>query len=70
VSWGLLRVQWHGWDHPEVLLSLVYRLVRCLIGPLAVLVRSDLVGAEKNAVTVPDLDLDLDLDLRVRVLAC
>jgi len=68
VSWGLLRVQGHGWDHPEVLLSLVYRLVRCLIGPLAVLIRSDLVGAEKNAVTVTVPDLDLDL--RVRVLAC
>jgi putative transposase len=31
-----------GWDHLEMLLSLVYRLVRCLCGLLAVLVRSDL----------------------------
>jgi putative transposase len=38
----LLRDQWRGWDHLGVLLSLVYRLVRCLFGLLAVLVRSDL----------------------------
>jgi transposase len=38
----LLRDQRRGWDHLEVLLSLVYRLVRCLFGLLAVLVRSDL----------------------------
>jgi putative transposase len=38
----LLRDQQHGWDHLEVLLSLVYRLLRCLFGLLAVLVRSDL----------------------------
>jgi putative transposase len=38
----LLRDQWRGWDHLGVLLSLVYRLVRCLVGLLAVLVRSDL----------------------------
>jgi transposase len=38
----LLRDQRRGWDHLEVLLSLVYRLLRCLIGLLAVLVRSDL----------------------------
>jgi hypothetical protein len=31
-----------GWNHLEVLLSLFYRLVRCLLGLLAVLVRSDL----------------------------
>jgi hypothetical protein len=31
-----------GCDHREVLLSLLYRLVRCLFGLLAVLVRSDL----------------------------
>ena len=31
-----------GWDHRGVLLSLVYRLVRCLFCLLAVLVRSDL----------------------------
>lgn len=31
-----------GWDHLEVLLSLVYRMIRCLLGFLAVLVRSDL----------------------------
>jgi hypothetical protein len=30
------------WDHLEMLLSLLYRLMRCLIGLLAVLVRSDL----------------------------
>jgi transposase len=38
----LLRDQWRGWDHLGVLLSLVYRLVRCPSGLLAVLVRSDL----------------------------
>jgi transposase len=38
----LLRDQCRGWDHLEVLLSLVYRLLRCLFGLLAVLVRSDL----------------------------
>ena len=38
----MLRDQWHGWDHLGVLLSLVYRLVRCLVSLLAVLVRSDL----------------------------
>jgi putative transposase len=38
----LLRDQQRGWDHLEVLLSLVYRLLRCLFGLLAVLVRSDL----------------------------
>jgi putative transposase len=32
----------YGWDHLEVLLSLLYRVVRCLFGLLAVLVRSDL----------------------------
>jgi putative transposase len=37
----LLRGQCRGWDHLEVLLSLVYRLVRCLFGLLTVLVRSD-----------------------------
>jgi putative transposase len=37
----LLRGQCRGWEHLEVLLSLVYRLVRCLFGLLAVLVRSD-----------------------------
>jgi hypothetical protein len=42
VSWGLLRDQCRGWDYLEVLLSLVYRLLRCLFGLLAVLVRSDL----------------------------
>ena len=42
VSWGSLRDQWRGWDHLEVLLSLAYRLVRCLVALLAVLVRSDL----------------------------
>jgi len=38
----LLREQWGGWHHLGVLLSLAYRLVRCLFGLLAVLVRSDL----------------------------
>jgi transposase len=38
----LLRDQRRGWDHLEVLLWLVYRLLRCLFGLLAVLVRSDL----------------------------
>jgi hypothetical protein len=42
VSWGLLRDQCRGWDYLEVLLSLVYRLLRCLFGLLAVLIRSDL----------------------------
>jgi len=31
-----------GWEHLGVLLSLVYRLLRCLFGLLVVLVRSDL----------------------------
>jgi len=38
----LLRDQWRGWDHLGVLLSLAYRLLRCLSGLLAVLARSDL----------------------------
>jgi putative transposase len=38
----LLWDQQRGWPHLGVLLSLVYRLVRCLFGLLAVLVRSDL----------------------------
>jgi putative transposase len=38
----LLRDKWHGWDHFEVLLSLAYRLLRCLFGLLSVLARSDL----------------------------
>jgi transposase len=38
----LLRDQGRGWDHLEVLLSLVYRLMRCLLGLLAVLFQSDL----------------------------
>jgi transposase InsO family protein len=38
----LLRDQERGWDHLGVLLSLVYRLLRCLFGLLAVLVRSAL----------------------------
>jgi len=38
----LLQDQERGWDHLGVLLSIVYRLVRCLFGLLAVLVRSDL----------------------------
>jgi putative transposase len=38
----LLRDQRRGWDHLEVLLSLVYRLVRYLFGLLAVSIRSEL----------------------------
>jgi hypothetical protein len=38
----LLRDQYRSWDYLEVLLSLVYRLLRYLFGLLAVLVRSDL----------------------------
>ena len=38
----MLRYQQRGWDHLEVLLSLVYRLLRSLFGLLAVLVRSDM----------------------------
>jgi putative transposase len=38
----LLRDQGRGWEHLKVLLSLFYRLLRCLFGLLAVLVRSDL----------------------------
>jgi putative transposase len=38
----LLRDRCRDCDHLEVLLSLVYRLTRCLFGLLAVLVRSDL----------------------------
>jgi hypothetical protein len=38
----LLRDQGRGWDHLEVLLSLVYHLLRCLVGLVAVLARSDL----------------------------
>jgi putative transposase len=38
----LLRDPGCAWDHLGVLLLIVYRLVRCLFGLLAVLVRSDL----------------------------
>jgi putative transposase len=38
----LLRDQCRGWDHLEVLLSLVYRLIGCLFGLSGGLVRSDL----------------------------
>jgi putative transposase len=38
----LLRDRGRGWDHLGMQLSIVYRLVRCLLGLLAVLVRSDL----------------------------
>jgi putative transposase len=41
----LLQDQGRGWDHLGVLLSIVYRLVRCLFGLLAVLDRSDLSKA-------------------------
>jgi putative transposase len=42
VSWVLLRDRGSGWDHLGVLLWLVYRLLRYLVGLLAVLARSDL----------------------------
>jgi hypothetical protein len=38
----LLQDQGRGWDHLGMLLSIVYRLLRCLLSLLAVLVRSDL----------------------------
>jgi transposase len=38
----LLWDQGRGWDHLDVVLTLVYRLMRCLLGLLAVLIRSDL----------------------------
>jgi putative transposase len=38
----LLRDQQRGWDDLEMLLSLVYRLLRCMFGLLPVLARSDL----------------------------
>jgi putative transposase len=38
----LLRDRQRGWDHRGMVLSLVYRLLRCLFGLVAVLVRSDL----------------------------
>jgi hypothetical protein len=41
----LLRDQNGGGNHRRVLLSLVYRLVRCLFGLLTVLVRADLSTA-------------------------
>ena len=41
-SWGLLQDRGRGWHHLGVVLSLLYRLVGCLFGLLAVLVRSDL----------------------------
>jgi hypothetical protein len=42
VSWVFPQDQERGWDHLGVLLSIVYRLVRCLFGLLVVLARSDL----------------------------
>jgi len=42
VTWCFAAGHRRGWDHLEVLLSLLYRLVRCLLGMLSVLVRSDL----------------------------
>jgi putative transposase len=39
---GMSWVPVRGWDHRGVLLSLVYRVVRCLLGSLVVLIRSDL----------------------------
>jgi putative transposase len=42
VSWDFAAGLSPRADHLEVLLSLLYRLVRCLLGLLAVLVRSDL----------------------------
>ena len=41
VSWGFAAGSWGGWHHRGGL-SLLYRLVRCLFGLLAVLARSDL----------------------------
>src|SRR5579859_587725 len=41
-SWRFAAGHRRGWDHLEVLLSLLYRLVRCLLGLFAVLVQSDL----------------------------
>ena len=37
----MLRDKGSAWDHLGVLLSLAYRLLRCLFGLLAVLARSD-----------------------------
>lgn len=42
VSWGFAAGSGDGWDHLGMLLSIVYRLVRCLFGLLAVLARSNL----------------------------
>jgi hypothetical protein len=42
LSWGFAADQWRRPDHLVVLLSHADRLVRCLVGLLAVLVRSDL----------------------------
>jgi hypothetical protein len=39
VSWDLPRDHYRGWDHLEVLLSLVYRLMRCLFDLVTVLIR-------------------------------
>jgi hypothetical protein len=39
VSWRFAAGHLRGWDHLEVLLSLLYRLVRCLLGLFAVLAR-------------------------------
>ena len=38
----MLQAWQRGWHHLGVVLSLLYRLGRCLVGLLAVLVRSDL----------------------------
>jgi putative transposase len=42
VTWGFAAELRRGWDHLEVLLSLIYRLLRCLLGLLVMLLRSDL----------------------------
>ena len=42
MSWGFAADLCRGWNHLEVLLSLVYPVLRCLLGLLTVLVRSDL----------------------------
>jgi hypothetical protein len=42
VSWSFAAGSVPGLDHLEVLSPLVYRLMRCLFGLLAVLMRSDL----------------------------
>jgi hypothetical protein len=42
VTCGLPRDQRPGWNHREVLLSLIYHLLSYLLGLLVVLLRSDM----------------------------